>query len=236
MQLPIMKYNVDRPIVLLLMLLTVAQVAVGQDGKPGLANVPPSARAGWPGMQPNDQLLLPNGWSLTPQGEQIALGDLPVNIQLDPSGQFAAVLHCGYGDHEVRMISIKDRQVVSTAKIDQGFYGLAFLSGGKQLAVSGGEDERIYVFTHADGYLGKPKSFNWRRKKTSLLSLAWRGRATTCWLAACWGMKCASYRLIQVPRGTRYALMTFRIPIRPASTKRTISPTSACGARARLPS
>ena len=143
-----------RPFIVLLVLL-IADYSPAQEGTSSI--IPSSARAGWPGMQSNDQLLLPNGWSLTPQGDQVALGDFPVNVQLDPSGQFAAVLHCGYGEHEVRLVSVKDKQVVSSAKIDQGFYGLAFLSGGKQLAVSGGEDERIYVFSHEAGYLGKPR-------------------------------------------------------------------------------
>jgi DNA-binding beta-propeller fold protein YncE len=134
-----------------------ATTAFGQEQKPTTQKLPSTARLGLPGLQPNNQILLPNGWSLTPQGNQIPLGDFPVNVQLDPSGEYAAVLHCGYGDHEVRMVSLTRQEVISSAKIDQGFYGLAFLGDGKSLAVSGGEDERVYVFPHADGYLGKPK-------------------------------------------------------------------------------
>jgi DNA-binding beta-propeller fold protein YncE len=141
----------------LLVLCIVTGALHGQDSAGAKLKVERTARVGLPGLQPNDQVLLPNGWSLAPEGTQLAMGDFPVNVQIDPSGEFAAVLHCGYGDHEVRVVSLKTKQVVSSAKIDQGFFGMAFLNEGKTLAVSGGEDERVYLFPHADGYLSKPR-------------------------------------------------------------------------------
>lgn len=147
------------PLVAVLLALGLGLLSVcGQEPEKELLNrFPATARAGLPGLQPNNQVLLPNGWSLTPQGEQIQMGDFPVHIEIDPSGDFAAVLHCGYGDHEIRMVAIKQNQVVSTAKVDQSFFGMAFSSDGSQLAVSGGEDERVYLFSHSEGYLGKPE-------------------------------------------------------------------------------
>jgi effector-binding domain-containing protein len=38
---------------------------------------------------------------LRPAGKQVPLGDFPVNIALHPSGKYAAILHAGYGAHEV---------------------------------------------------------------------------------------------------------------------------------------
>ena len=131
-------------------------MGISQDKATALQELPKNARTGLPGLQPNNQLLLPNGWSLTPQGTQVQLGDFPVHIETDPSGKFAVVLHCGYGDHEVRVISLETSQQVSSARVDQSFYGMAFLNNGKQLAISGGEDEKVYVFPFADGFLGKP--------------------------------------------------------------------------------
>jgi hypothetical protein len=36
-------------------------------------------------------VLLPNGWSLTPAGHSLTLGDLPLNIAVSPSGRYLAV-------------------------------------------------------------------------------------------------------------------------------------------------
>jgi DNA-binding beta-propeller fold protein YncE len=131
-------------------------IGISQDKAANPQELLKNGRTGLPGLQPNNEILLPNGWSLTPQGTQVPLGDFPVRIEIDPSGKFAVVLHCGYGDHEVRVISLETSQQISSARIDQSFYGLSFINDGKQLAISGGEDEKVYVFPFADGYLGKP--------------------------------------------------------------------------------
>jgi DNA-binding beta-propeller fold protein YncE len=122
--------------------------------------LPASARMRLPGMQPNDTVLLPNGWSLAPQGTQIPMGDFPVNIQVCPSGEFVAILHAGYGTHEIRIVSLVSKKVVSSAQIDQAFFGMSFTDDGKWLAVSGGEDEKIYVFPFDGGFLAKPQIVN----------------------------------------------------------------------------
>ena len=36
---------------------------------------------------------LPNGWSLTPAGRSLPLGDFPMNMAVAPNGRFAAVTH-----------------------------------------------------------------------------------------------------------------------------------------------
>src|SRR5205085_9967922 len=57
-----------------------------------------------PGVQPGGEVRLPNGWSLRPAGKQLALGDFPVNLALHPSGEWLAVLHAGFGEHEVMVV------------------------------------------------------------------------------------------------------------------------------------
>jgi DNA-binding beta-propeller fold protein YncE len=106
-----------------------------------------------PGLQGNGQTLLPNGWSLRPAGVQVDMGDFPTHIELSPDGKFAAVLHSGWGKHEVRMVSLSDNKIISTVVIDQTFQGLRFSSDGSLLFVSGAEDECIYLFQHKNGYL-----------------------------------------------------------------------------------
>ena len=106
-----------------------------------------------PGLQSNGQTLLPNGWSLRPAGEQIDLGDFPSRMELSPDGKFAAILHTGWGTHEIRLVSIADKKVTSSVVVDQTFQGIRFNHDGSKLFVSGAEDECVYVYGHHAGYL-----------------------------------------------------------------------------------
>ena len=106
-----------------------------------------------PGLQSNGQTLLPNGWSLRPAGEQVDMGDFPSRMELSPDGKFAAILHSGWGTHEVRVVSIADNKVTSSVVIDQTFQGLRFNQDGSKLYVSGAEDECVSIFGHQSGYL-----------------------------------------------------------------------------------
>ncbi|HEV3439830.1 MAG TPA: alkaline phosphatase family protein [Gemmata sp.] len=110
-----------------------------------------------PGLLKDGFVQLPNQWKLKPAGRQLELGDLPVNIAIHPTGEFAAVLCAGYKEHEVIVVDLNpDRtRVVSRVQIDQAFYGLAFSDDGRQVFASGGEFEVVHVFDFDRGYLTK---------------------------------------------------------------------------------
>ncbi len=110
-----------------------------------------------PGMQESGKILLPNGWSLKPAGKQIKLGDFPVNIALHPQGRYAAVLHAGFGEHEVRILDLTSQKVLSQVVVDQAFYGLCFSPDGTKLYVSGGEYSLVREFAFEEGYLSRPR-------------------------------------------------------------------------------
>ncbi len=59
-----------------------------------------------PGILAGGDVRLPNGWSLRPAGKQVALGDFPVNVALHPDGKWAAVLHAGFGEHEIVVVGL----------------------------------------------------------------------------------------------------------------------------------
>src|SRR5262245_41591777 len=71
----------------------------------------------WPGRKADGSVLLPNQWSLRPVGRQLELGDFPVNIAIHPGGKFAAILHCGYGEHEIVVVDIAGNKIVSRTGI-----------------------------------------------------------------------------------------------------------------------
>src|SRR5688572_18494862 len=74
-----------------------------------------------PGQRADGTVLLPNLWSLRPAGKQVVLGDFPVNIALHPSGRFAAVLHCGYGQHEIVMVELPGGRIAMRAHVNEAF-------------------------------------------------------------------------------------------------------------------
>ena len=108
-----------------------------------------------PGAQAGGSILLHNQWSLRPAGKQVELGDFPVNTALHPSGQWLAVLHAGYGEHEIAIVDLNRRRqkICCRVILDQTFYGLCFSPDGKQLFASGGEYEVVHVFDFAGGLL-----------------------------------------------------------------------------------
>src|SRR5262245_4433624 len=89
-----------------------------------------------PRIHPGGSVLLPNQWSLRPAGRQLDLGVFPVNIALHPSGRWLAILHAGYGQHEVVTVDLERSAIVDRAEMKQAFYGLCFTSDGKQLFAS----------------------------------------------------------------------------------------------------
>ncbi len=106
-----------------------------------------------PGMQASGKILLPNQWSLRPAGKQLKMGDFPVHIALHPTEPFAAVLHAGYGDHEIVIVELKEFKIVSRVNIPETFVGLAFSPDGTQVFASGAELEVVHQFAFAKGYL-----------------------------------------------------------------------------------
>jgi DNA-binding beta-propeller fold protein YncE len=114
---------------------------------------PAAQRRELPGVQAGGSILLPNQWSLHPAGKQIPLGDFPVNLALHPEGRWLAILHAGYGEHDVTVLDLKRQKVVSRAVLDQAFYGLCFTPDGRRLFAGGCEHEVVHAFDFADGYL-----------------------------------------------------------------------------------
>jgi DNA-binding beta-propeller fold protein YncE len=128
---------------------------------PAVASGRPAERT-LPGLRRDGFVQLPNQWRLKPAGRHLELGDFPVNIALHPTGQYAAVLHAGFREHEVVIVNLDKARtrVVSRASIDQAFYGLTWSPDGRQLYASGGEFEAVHVFEFEQGYLKKGKSLD----------------------------------------------------------------------------
>jgi DNA-binding beta-propeller fold protein YncE len=112
-----------------------------------------------PGAQKDGSIQLPNQWSLRPAGRQIELGDFPVNAVLHPSGKWLAVLHAGYGPHEIVIVDLQRGRphIASRVTLPQTFTGLCFAPDGKRIFASGGEFDLVHTFRFDAGYLSRPE-------------------------------------------------------------------------------
>ena len=144
-----------------------------------------------PGAQAGGAILLHNQWSIQPAGKQLELGDFPVNIAIHPGGQWLAVLHAGYGEHEIAIIDVnRQKQTIrSRVHLDQTFYGLCFSPDGKQLFASGGEFEVVHAFDFAGGYLSGHRSIAVAKPTDTFIvgGLAIDRAGRTLFAAGTWG-------------------------------------------------
>jgi YVTN family beta-propeller protein len=100
-----------------------------------------------------EKILLPNGWSVSPAGRSLPLGDLPLNMQVSPSGRLLAVTNNGEGKQSIQLIDVQNEKVLDEKPVKNSWYGLKFSSDGKKLYVSGGNDNTLLVYLIKDNKL-----------------------------------------------------------------------------------
>jgi len=101
-----------------------------------------------------DQVLLPNGWKLSPAGRSLQLGDLPLNMQLSASGKLLAVTNNGQSVQSLQLIDPKNEQLLDQKVVGKSWYGIAFSRDEKKLYASGGNDNWILAFNIRDNKFG----------------------------------------------------------------------------------
>ncbi|MCS6977328.1 MAG: bifunctional YncE family protein/alkaline phosphatase family protein [Gemmatales bacterium] len=142
-----------------------------------------------PGPRPDGRIQLPNQWSLRPAGRQIEVGDFPVNMALHPQGKFLAVLHAGYGEHEVMIIDLTKQRIASRVPVEQTFYGLCFSPDGKHVYASGAEFEIVHQFEFEDGLLGRRRTIRIAEEKSKFIpgGIAVSSDGKTLFVCGTWG-------------------------------------------------
>jgi DNA-binding beta-propeller fold protein YncE len=91
----------------------------------------------------SSRIHLPNGWSLTPVGRSLPLGDLPLNLAVSNSKKYIAVTNNGQSTQSIQLISAVTKKVLHEVVIPKSWYGLKFSAGDKYLYASGGNDNMI---------------------------------------------------------------------------------------------
>ena len=129
-----------------------------------------------PGQKPAG-MLLPNGWRLTPEGKQIPVSDLPMNMELSKDGRFLLVTTNGNGEQEVDIIDVAAQQVTQKIIVKKSWLGLAFAPAGNKFFVSGGDDNEILIFDFMNGKAAEAGKIILGSKEFHALDNAGRNKA-----------------------------------------------------------
>jgi len=104
------------------------------------------------------RVMLPNGWSLSPAGKSLPLGDFPMNLVVSPSGKFMAVTNNGHGRQTIALIDPYSEKILDETEIRKSWYGLTFNKDETRLYASGGNDNMILIYQVGNSRLEKSDS------------------------------------------------------------------------------
>ncbi|PHN01015.1 hypothetical protein CRP01_39100 [Flavilitoribacter nigricans DSM 23189 = NBRC 102662] len=88
---------------------------------------------------------LPNGWSLSPVGRSLPLGDFPLNMVVSAESRRMAVTNNGQSIHSLQWIDLENETLLDTLEIPAGWMGLALNSSGDRLYASAGEQNKVWI-------------------------------------------------------------------------------------------
>lgn len=103
-------------------------------------------------VQPR-MVKLPNGWSLSPAGKSIPLGDLPLNIAVSRTKKYIAVTNNGQSVQSIQLIDSKTEKISDNVVIPKSWFGLKFSGDEKFLYASAGNDNQILKYSVRNGKL-----------------------------------------------------------------------------------
>jgi hypothetical protein len=67
--------------------------------------------------------LLPNGWKLTPAGDNIGVGELPMNIVFTKDERYAMTSNSGMGENSLSVIDLSSKKEIQRLVIDRTWRG-----------------------------------------------------------------------------------------------------------------
>ena len=106
----------------------------------------------------DSRVSLPNGWSLTPVGSSLPLGDLPLNMVVSKSKKYIAVTNNGQSIQSIQLIDAANKKELDNVVIAKSWYGLAFSDDEKYLYAGGGHDNWIIKYAINNNKLIKEDS------------------------------------------------------------------------------
>ncbi|MBD0260873.1 MAG: beta-propeller fold lactonase family protein, partial [Cytophagales bacterium] len=121
------------------------------------------------------RVTLPNGWSLSPAGRSVPLGDFPMNLAVSASGKYLAVTHNGQSRQSIVLVDAATEKVLSERDIPKAWLGLRFSPDERYLYASGGNDNRVAVYRIEGGQLQEDGEIRlgdpWPKNKISVAGI-----------------------------------------------------------------
>src|ERR1700743_3064150 len=99
------------------------------------------------------RVRLPNGWSLTPAGKNLPLGDLPLNIAVSKSHRYAAVTNDGQSVQTIQLLDPQNDVELDKIVIGKAWGGLVFSADERYLYASGGDNNWVVRYSLANNKL-----------------------------------------------------------------------------------
>ena len=91
----------------------------------------------------HNRVKLSNGWSITPIGKSLPLGDVPLNIAVSKTRRYVAVTNNGQSKQSIQLFDAKTDTELDKVEIGKSWGGIVFSADEKSLYVSGGDDNWI---------------------------------------------------------------------------------------------
>jgi len=105
------------------------------------------------------RVQLPNGWQLSPAGDALPLGDLPLNMAVSASKKLLAVTNNGQSIQSIQLVNPVTQKILHSLIIPTAWYGLVFSADEKFLYASGGNDNKILKYGIINSKLKLADSF-----------------------------------------------------------------------------
>ncbi len=89
------------------------------------------------------RITLPNGWSLTPVGQSVPLGDFPMNMTVSHDQSRLAITNNGQSTQQIMLYDLVNQQLLDSIPIRKSWLGIHFAPDDQSLYVSGGNDNVV---------------------------------------------------------------------------------------------
>ncbi len=93
--------------------------------------------------------ITPNNWQVTPAGEKIRVGHVPLGMILSPDGKDLLISNNGYGPHSLMRVDRENLAIRDQIAYDAPnglFIGLAASKDGQRIYASGGQTNMVRVY------------------------------------------------------------------------------------------
>src|SRR5436190_14993026 len=95
------------------------------------------------------QMLLPNGWKISPAGHATKLpGDMPMRLVLAPGAKRLLINTGGYNEHGISVLDATTGELLQRVKVPRTFVGMCFDASGTHVYLSGGQTRDEEARTH----------------------------------------------------------------------------------------